>query len=247
MSGLFPGANDLKVATIGHCIMQATRPRTVLAPIPFGLGVQLHHLYGSRFLIDSLYAHGLCLSYDEVLRFSKSAARSSDTTYPISGHFGHYIADNVDHNLRTLDGHGTFHGMGIVVACTPEVLSQKPVPRFLAYPDDGVPAAKIAIHYYNRFLGKKSSLLFQKLPDLIVNDLTSNLNLLWKISLPLCPSRPGWSGTMQAICKGEHPGKSSVHFLPMIDLDPTNMSCVYSTLLFVVEENRKQYHSYSDI
>ena len=239
LSGLFPGANDLKVATIGHCIMQATRPRTVLAPIPFGLGVQLHHLYGSRFLIDSLYAHGLCLSYDEVLRFSKSAARSSDTTYPISGHFGHYIADNVDHNLRTLDGHGTFHGMGIVVACTPEVLSQKPVPRFLAYPDDGVPAAKIAIHYYNRFLGKKSSLLFQKLPDLIVNDITSNLNLLWKISLPLCPSRPGWSGTMQAICKGEHPGKSSVHFLPMIDLDPTNMSCVYSTLLFVVKENRK--------
>lgn len=239
LSGLFPGANDLKVATIGHCIVQASRPKSVLAPITFGLGIQLHHLYGSRFLIDSLYAHGLCISYDEVLRFSKSAAKSSEMMYPISGHFGQYIADNVDHNLRTLDGRGTFHGMGIVVACTPEVLSQKPVPRLKEYPDHGFPTAKIAIHYYNRGLEKRSPLLFQKLPDLIANDLTANLDFLWKISLPLRPSRPGWSGTMQAICSGQHPGKSSIHFLPMIDLDPTNMSCVYSTLLFVVAECKK--------
>ena len=237
---IFPGKSiGLKVATIGQCIIQATRPRSVIAPILFGIGVQMHHLYGSRFLIDSLYTHGLCLSYDEILRYSKCAARSSETTYPISGHFGHYIADNVDHNLRTLDGRGTFHGMGIVVACTPEVQRQQLVPRLLAYPDHGVPAAKIAIHYYNRFLGKKSTLLYQRLPVLIAKDLTSNLDLLWKISLPLRPDRPGWSGTMQAICKGDHPGKSSVHFLPMIDLDPTNMSCVYSTLLFVVSENKK--------
>ena len=26
------------------------------------------------------------------------------------------MADNVDHNVRTLDGYGTFHGMGIISA-----------------------------------------------------------------------------------------------------------------------------------
>ena len=29
------------------------------------------------------------------------------------GMFIQYIADNVDHNVITLDGSGTFHGMGI--------------------------------------------------------------------------------------------------------------------------------------
>ncbi|KAL5022362.1 hypothetical protein ScPMuIL_001517 [Solemya velum] len=49
LNNLFTGKPiDLKVATIGQCIVQATRPRVVLAPIVFGLGVQMHHLYGSR-------------------------------------------------------------------------------------------------------------------------------------------------------------------------------------------------------
>ena len=30
----------------------------------------------------------------------------------------HFVADNVDHKVRTLDGFGTFHGMGIISPCT---------------------------------------------------------------------------------------------------------------------------------
>ena len=45
-----------------------------------------------------------------------------------------------------------------------------------------------------------------------------------------------WSGMMQSVHKGEHPGKSSVTFLPMIDMDPGDMSCIYSTLLFVSDK-----------
>ena len=41
---------------------------------------------------------------------------------------------------------------------------------------------------------------------------------------------------MQACHEGEHPGKSSITFLPMIDMDPNDMSCVYSTLVFVCDE-----------
>ena len=32
--------------------------------------------------------------------------------------FMQYVADNVDHNVRTLDGRGTFHGMGIISVST---------------------------------------------------------------------------------------------------------------------------------
>lgn len=38
---------------------------------------------------------------------------------------------------------------------------------------------------------------------------------------------------MQMIHKGDHPCQSSVVFLPMIDMDPGNMSCVSSTLHFI--------------
>ena len=32
--------------------------------------------------------------------------------------FTQYIANNVDHTIATLDGKGTFHGMGIIAATT---------------------------------------------------------------------------------------------------------------------------------
>ena len=52
--------------------------------------------------------------------------------------------------------------------------------------------------------------------------------------LHLCTStRPAWSGMMRMVHTGDHPGESSVLLLPMIDLDPGNMSCVHSTLKFI--------------
>jgi hypothetical protein len=33
--------------------------------------------------------------------------------------------------------------------------------------------------------------------------------------------------------KGDNPGKESIMFLPMIDLDPNDMACIYSTVKFV--------------
>ena len=52
----------------------------------------------------------------------------------------------------------------------------------------------------------------------------------------LCTSpRPAWSGMMQMVHTGDHPGQSSVLLLPMMDLDPGNMSCVHSTHTFLCE------------
>jgi hypothetical protein len=47
-----------------------TRNQTTL-----GLGVKLHHKYGSSDLIHTLHEHGYTVPYDEVLRFRKSAAK----------------------------------------------------------------------------------------------------------------------------------------------------------------------------
>ena len=46
---------------------------------------------------------------------------------------------------------------------------------------------------------------------------------------------------MQLVHHGEHPGQSSIVFLPIIDMDPGNLSCIYSTLNFV-SNHANQYN-----
>ncbi len=53
-------------------------------------------------------------------------------------------------------------------------------------------------------------------------DPTENLDILWKSSLLLRSPRPSWSGMMQFFHHGDHPGKSTVIFLPIIDMNPSN-------------------------
>ena len=68
-----------------------------------------------------------------------------------------------------------------------------------------------------------------KYNDIVIQkalDPTANLDILWKTSLLFGFSRPAWSGMMQFVHRGNHPGQSSVTFLPMID-----MSSVQVTLL----------------
>ena len=43
----------------------------------------------------------------------------TDTPHFREGTFVQFVADNVDHNRRTLDVHNTFHGMGMIAAVTP--------------------------------------------------------------------------------------------------------------------------------
>ena len=42
-----------KVSAIGQAIMQAVKPRSQIAPLQMGLGVQLHHHSASKFLRHS--------------------------------------------------------------------------------------------------------------------------------------------------------------------------------------------------
>ena len=65
---------ELKIASIGQAIVQATRPKTVIAPLQIGLSIQIHHIFPSRLIIDIINSLGFCSSYSEVLCFEKNAA-----------------------------------------------------------------------------------------------------------------------------------------------------------------------------
>ena len=70
--------NLLKQTAIAHSMIQAARPRSVLCPIPFGLGVQLDKEFGSKWLISHLHKPGFSISPDEVQKYKQSSVVSDD-------------------------------------------------------------------------------------------------------------------------------------------------------------------------
>ena len=95
----------IKIALINQTMLQGTRPRVLLAPLQVGFGVQLHHLYASHFLIDTIHKHGFCCSYNEVYHFEQNAVLSYGIdilNYSILFVQYVYIADNIDH-IKTLE------------------------------------------------------------------------------------------------------------------------------------------------
>lgn len=105
-----------KKIALGHNIVQAVRPRSVIAPIPFAVGVSLDHICGSQYLLKLLNRLGMSVSYDEVYCFKQSVAQyeSADPLQSFPECFTQFVADNVDHDVCTLDGKGTLHAMGII-------------------------------------------------------------------------------------------------------------------------------------
>lgn len=100
----------------------------IITPFVFGIGVQLHHDYGKRAIIDCLHAHGLCVSYTELRQFLTSLAFSESTHVEDGIYIPSKIThinqggmliqegdDNVDINTETIDGKNTFHSMARVV------------------------------------------------------------------------------------------------------------------------------------
>ena len=238
LSGLLTGKDiDLKLASLGQAMMKATRPKVLTSPLLLGLGIQLHHHFASRFLVDTLCAHGFCCSYTDVQRFEKAAAATQGPDLPgfCEGSFVQHVADNVDHNIRTLDGHGTFHGMGIIAAITPKTVATRKIPRVNVSLEDVSAVGRLDIKFYSSGSGT-GSLSFRQLMVSDIEDPTSAIDQLWKVSFLLCKKRPSWSGMMQMLHQGEHPGPASVAFLPMIDMNRGDLTCVYSTLHFVCKQ-----------
>ena len=232
---------DLKLAAIGQAIIQAAKPRILILPLQIGLAIQLHHQFGSRFLIEIINKLGFCSPYQEVQKYESNAAVSRGVDIPgnIKENFIQYIADNVDHNTRTIDGHNTFHGMGIIAGITPVNKGIKPVPRVNVTSDDVAAVGRINIHIYKSNKLSLSSLFFGKMANYTTPAPMSKLLLFSKIYRTLDSRQPGWSGMMQLIHHGMPSEKSSVVFMPMIDMNPSGISCVYSTLIFKCDQAKK--------
>lgn len=71
-------SSNLKQASLSQCIIQATRPRSVIVPIPFGVGISVDKTTGCRQLVKQLATLGFSITPDEVDRFKQSTVAQTD-------------------------------------------------------------------------------------------------------------------------------------------------------------------------
>jgi hypothetical protein len=263
--------SPLKQAAIGQCVVQATRPEGCLMPLLFGVGVDIDG-HGTQNLHTELARLGFCLSVDEIRRYKHSIMHpvspaavdlntiSDDECTLTSNRITHFVADNADHNIRTLDGLNTFHGMGIISTTTSldgtfgnvnHLIRRlpKPIKASQAVEDKSVPVITFTL---DTCPGVGSIVLtdIELLHQSVDISAFVNLNtvfLVAGISGIDNEPRPGWSGYMQTVSLGEHSGISDIEMLSIVDLNPSDPDCIYSTLLYVVSQASKLGLSTPDI
>ena len=144
--------------------------------------------------------------------------------------FLHYSADDFDHNIGTLDGLNTSHGMRIIVSVTPQNTASKPIP-----------ITKFHLKKLWRQLRLKSN--FSVVSQSLRYFLNYRRSSLWQFAWLVQPMKTLWNGYMKStqwfasweIC-------CSFHFMPMIDMKASDYSCVYFTMHFVWEQAHKYLH-----
>ena len=247
-------SSEVKQSSIGQCILKAIRPNSFTPALLFGLGVEVDHMFGSKWLVNELAKLGFSISYDEVTKFKQSVVldESNDPQVCINGEFTQWIADNVDHNIITIDGKGTFHGMGVIAA----TISRNGVIDHSIKRIAKVMKSKqvinnkgIEIHWYCqpdvRPLAKTVLKPIKELRQPLTFQESTNVDLLWHCAGFFNKDerrgpRPNWSGFMHLITSGNtHPPKSIISMLPIIDLNQSDESCIYSTLLHIKNQARQ--------
>ena len=95
--------------------------------------------------------------------------------------------------MCTLDGHDTFHGMGMMAAVTPATSRSTPVPRHPVSLEEIRTQDKRSLPFLqaNQDQGLEN-LSYNILNDLRCEDRDKFLDLAWKVSWPLRSPRVGW-------------------------------------------------------
>ena len=242
--------DELKQSSIGQAIMKAVKIRFYIPPLLFGLGVELDHKFGSKWLTNEVYKLGFSISPSEIARFKQSVIANKDSSIEVmlKGSFGQWVADNVDHDVCTLDGKDTFHGMGIIAAgMINQVDSANDVhirrEKYGKKAADVTSKAKIPILWYEApDRAALSNILFKPVSNLQsphTFSMSHGMDLLWQFSFSSTAheNRMNWNGFMQVYHDGRsHPGKRQIFMLPIIDLSSSDESCIYSTLVFIMNQ-----------
>ena len=135
----------------------------------------------------------------------------------------------------------TFHGMEMIATITPEIKKSNAILSVKVTPRDIAAIGRVPIQFHKDESLGMTTVTYEKLHSFKAKDPTALLDVLWKSSVTFGSPRPAWSGMMQFVHHGRHPRKSSVMFLPMIDMNPNDITYVYSKLKYI-QDHANRHH-----
>ena len=128
-----------------------------------------------------------------------------------------------------LDSRNTIHGMGIICSVTPAVFSSLNIPRLEDVSTEDIIRLTEIERKILPLRRKPLKLKFIEL-NKPVNTFYP-LSSAWAATWLLNPQQTLWNGFMQTLNTGNHPGRTSTFFMPLIDLKSTDPVCILSTMM----------------
>ena len=164
-----------------------------------------------------------------------------------SNSFKQFVFDNADFNVRTLDGYGTFHGMGGIMCVTPgsAVANTDAIKRIKERPtaDTCGQLRKIEVQTYTSRNTKGIDGITVEAVDEIVNLSSPKAEYSLQDMLWMCgswlkiPNNPSWSGYMALATEGSKTYQTSkVLILPFVNLQPSSLDAIYTVLAFAADK-----------
>ena len=86
------------------------------------------------------------------------------------------MADNIDHNIQTLDGLSTFHGIVMIKAVTPGIKCTTRIIPYVEVTAEDYAVAKVGIHFYKNF--ERFNIKYEKLPEISKDDNSRKTDIL---------------------------------------------------------------------
>ena len=104
------------------------------------------------------------------------------------------MVGNVGHNVCTLNGLNTFHGMGIIATITPKVNSSIIALKKIVSTDSLIQIGRIETKFIEQRIGH-SPIKYQNVKHLFCEE-DNIISLFWSCTWPLKRKRPLWNGFM---------------------------------------------------
>jgi hypothetical protein len=132
--------------------------------------------------------------------------------------------------------------MGQMATFTPAMKVSRIIRRQKVTMDDLKKIGHVKLFPRNDPKGVQGKIIYTKLGTFSRDELNCKVDILWRASFHFSKPCPLWSGCMQLLHSHiPHPGKSSKIFLPVVDLTPSDPTCVRSMLEYISDHSRRHH------
>ena len=241
----------LKILSLAQDIVQLSSKGASVTPKSLAIGLTVRHMTGSKLLAKLIHGFGHSCSYDSIIRLETALAlkQAANTAFSLPAgflqkNFTMLVYDNIDFSEETLSGHGTTHHTnGLMIQLrsnTPATSVEHTIPRNCR--KLALPSTEIAPYFLSTKQGPNlTSSITPQQADVqhpLKRSITNDRTYIARKSLKLSPETlPGW--TAYNILNSEPLPVSIIHYLPVIEASPTQLSTVNHILesaLAVVEK-----------